>query len=55
MPAKTIGLTSSNPKIASFEGLFVDVIVSPTFTSLAFLIPEIIYPTSPVDNVFFGS
>ena len=54
-PAKTIGLTSSNPSIAEEHGRSIWVIVSPTFTSLDVFIPEIMYPTSPADNSFRGT
>ena len=53
-PAKTIGFTSSNPSIASEQGLSICVMVSPTFTSREVLIPEMIYPTSPVRNSLRG-
>ena len=39
-PAKTIGFTSSKPAIASLQGVAIVVMVSPTFTSFEFLIPE---------------
>ena len=39
MPAKTIGFTSSKPSMRLVVGLATFVSVSPTFTSLAFLIP----------------
>ena len=42
IPAKTIGFTSSKPSIGAGAGFSTEVIVSPTFTSLASLIPEII-------------
>ena len=41
-PAKTIGFTSWNPSIDFGHGRFTWVIVSPTFTSLDVLMPEII-------------
>ncbi len=47
IPANTIGFTSSKPLMASLDPFTVVVMVSPTFTSLAFLMPVIIYPTSP--------
>ena len=50
-----MGLTSSKPLIALSHGLFMVVMVSPTFTSFAFFMPLIIYPTSPDANSFFGS
>ena len=46
IPANTIGLTSSKPLMAG-AGFAALMMVSPTFTSLAFLIPVIKYPTSP--------
>ena len=42
-----MGLTSSNPAIAALHGRATWVIVSPTFTSAALLMPVITYPTSP--------
>ena len=42
IPANTIGFTSSKPSIRLFVGLITLVNVSPTFTSLAFLIPVMI-------------
>ena len=50
-----MGFTSSNPCIANLHGFDTWVIVSPTFTSFASLIPEIKYPTSPVLMSAFGS
>jgi len=54
-PANTIGFTSSNPAIALSHGRAICVMVSPTFTSLEVLIPEIIYPTSPVRSSLRGT
>ena len=54
-PANTIGFTSSNPLIASLHGFSTSVSVSPTLISLATLIPEMIYPTSPVLTISRGS
>ena len=45
--AGTIGLTSSNPEMAFLVGFLASVMVSPTLTSLASLIPVMTYPTSP--------
>ena len=42
IPAKSIGLTSSKPAMASEQGQSLSVMVSPTFTSAAVFIPEII-------------
>ena len=53
-PANTIGFASSKPSIASAHGRATCVIVSPTFTSVEVLIPEIIYPTLPADISFVG-
>ena len=41
-PAKTIGFTSSKPSIALSQGRLTWVIVSPTFTSLEVLMPDMI-------------
>ena len=54
-PAKTIDFTSWNPDIALVHGSATCVMVSPTWTSLAFFIPLIIYPTSPVDSCCRGT
>ena len=54
IPAKTMGLTSSNPETPVVSSESASIIVSPTFTSLAFLIPVIRYPTSPAFIHFFG-
>ena len=40
--------------MALSHGLLTCVTVSPTFTSRAFLIPDIMYPTSPVVNSLLG-
>ena len=50
-----MGLTSWKPSIALEQGLLTWVMVSPTLTSLASLIPLMIYPTSPVDNSALGT
>ena len=39
MPAHTMGFTSSKPLMASAQGRCTWVMVSPTFTSLAVLMP----------------
>ena len=53
-PANTIGLASSNPSIASTQGRATCVMVSPTFTSVEVLIPEMIYPTLPAEISLVG-
>ena len=55
MPANTIGFTSSNPAMASAQGFSLSVMVSPTFTSAALLMPEMMYPTSPQPTSAVGT
>ena len=45
-----MGFTSSNPSMADVHGRSTWVMVSPTFTSLEVLMPEMIYPTLPAES-----
>ena len=51
MPANTIGFTPRNPSMILVHGFSTWVMVSPTWTSLLFFIPEMMYPTSPAYTV----